>query len=956
MRVGQRLRPERRHRGDEVLQAQRVAGVAGVLALPHRQDFLQAVQGEGQPHRAARFVQQRRQDRQGHAAKPLVAEAGRQQLLVGDMRLFGGGQGQDHPAGELPGLAAGVGASLAGGGQGPFQLPQIMGVQPGPRRQVGDAGKFQPPVAQQFGQMGDVQKPAGRLVQHLGEGGGIPVEQRLNHGLDQAGRVLGGTYSHALSQRGPFLLGEAGQPGRLEPVQIVATAHGGSTLHHPGQGLVQVLFQAAFQLPVEIGAQQPAIGVAAGVVQRQFVPGKIRAPGKPVGQRAADMGRTLGQRARSQQQETAVRQGVRAGDEIGDAGFLRGIGRQFIQPVQNQHQPRDPVRFQAQRLVQQPGESGGRVGGPHVQFRQAQAPRFPAKGLMQHRFEDEIAQLLGPGLELAPDVKHRHGGIRPQRRVAHFGGTRQAMGEHALAGVARRGQPEHPPVAGRDEAPQRFAQIVRPQVAGFQQLGFQQCVDRPLAVVVVEQAGTGRRPLPPVQITGLGRQLPGAVHRHAQAVAGQIIQQDEAIQQVAPAARVVQKHVLLGAHRATAQCHQRRQAQGPPGPFQHQRRFRLAVGAGLAVVPVADRPPAGEGWRSRLAPQQDAGPQPPLDLVGQMPVDAAQLAFQIRQIIQGVQMKRAMAEGFVAPVHQVLQRFQPRCGGPLAGGVRGDERRAEFGQQQPVRQPQDVRGELLADDIVHPVTHGQRTAEQRAPRRPRRIRIAVRDQIAGHHQRRELHQHFGQILELKDRRHDLALVQQLPQALVFVGDGAGPPVGDRRDPGNRRLLPERPAAGDGGLGQGRGVVRRLPVGQGGRGVALAQGLHRQHHRAALVLRHPQIGQLLAGEVQQLLAPPAGGEERIRPLRQLQMRQPGAQVGVRIQIRHVEEPSLLFVKGANGMTKAVPFIAASHRSAIGIKRVVSKSLQRRAERNFNSRIAAGDRHLIVSSPDILNDWG
>ena len=57
-----------------------------------------------------------------------------------------------------------------------------------------------------------------------------------------------------------------------------------------------------------------------------------------------------------------------------------------------------------------------------------------------------------------------------------------------------------------------------------------------------------------------------------------------------------------------------------------------------------------------------------------------------------------------------------------------------------------------------------------------------------------------------------------------------------------------------------------------------------------------------------------------------------------------------------MTKAVPFIAASHRSAIGIKRVVSKSLQRRAERNFNSRIAAGDRHLIVSSPDILNDWG
>ena len=157
-------------------------------------------------------------------------------------------------------------------------------------------------------------------------------------------------------------------------------------------------------------------------------------------------------------------------------------------------------------------------------------------------------------------------------------------------------------------------------------------------------------------------------------------------------------------------------------------------------------------------------------------------------------------------------------------------------------------------------------APPNSPRRQASFGVAVLDQIAGHDQRREFDQHFGQILELKDRRHNLTLFQQLPQALVFVGDRAGPGLGNRRDPGRWRLLPQRPAAGDGGLGQGRGISRRLRFGQGRRSIALAQGRDRQHHRAALVLRHPQIGQLLAGEFQQFLAPPTAGDEGFSQMR------------------------------------------------------------------------------------------
>lgn len=98
------------------------------------------------------------------------------------------------------------------------------------------------------------------------------------------------------------------------------------------------------------------------------------------------------------------------------------------------------------------------------------------------------------------------------------------------------------------------------------------------------------------------------------------------------------------------------------------------------------------------------------------------------------------------------------------------------------------------------------------------------------------------LFESRSQAFNLALLQHLPQALVLVGDS-------RRFPGSRRS-PQLSATGKGGgFAQGRRVTRRLAVGQGRRGIALAQRFDRQHHFAALVLRHVQISQILAGEFQ-----------------------------------------------------------------------------------------------------------
>lgn len=155
MIIGERLGPQRGYGLDEILESQGIAGIAGILPFPGRQNALEAIQGEGQPYRAVRFVQECRQNRLRYPVKSIIMNTGREESLTGDMRLLGGGQRENHPSSELPRLVAGVGFSngggLAGCSQGPFQLPQIMGVQPGARRQVGNASERQPVVAQQFG-------------------------------------------------------------------------------------------------------------------------------------------------------------------------------------------------------------------------------------------------------------------------------------------------------------------------------------------------------------------------------------------------------------------------------------------------------------------------------------------------------------------------------------------------------------------------------------------------------------------------------------------------------------------------------------------------------------------------------------------------------------------------------------------------------------------------------------
>ena len=67
-----------------------------------------------QPRAASRFVQQRRQNVQRHAPKDLLAHAGRQHLLIDDVRLLDSGQGYDHPAGGSTGFLVAVLEQVAG--------------------------------------------------------------------------------------------------------------------------------------------------------------------------------------------------------------------------------------------------------------------------------------------------------------------------------------------------------------------------------------------------------------------------------------------------------------------------------------------------------------------------------------------------------------------------------------------------------------------------------------------------------------------------------------------------------------------------------------------------------------------------------------------------------------------------------------------------------------------------
>ena len=270
---------------------------------------------------------------------------------------------------------------------------------------------------------------------------------------------------------------------------------------------------------------------------------------------------------------------------------------------------------------------------------------------MQHILQQKVPQLFGPGLELAPDVQRRHGGSRQQGFLPHLGGRRQRVHEHALAGVARRGQPEHAAIVRLDEPPERLAQIVRAQIAGLQQLGFQQFVQGDLAVVLAEFARRHyRRGRRRGRVACFNSQFLGAMDRQPQAVTGQVIEQLEAVVQAVAGQGVVQEYVLLAAHGAAAQGHQRSQAQDASIPFQQHGGLLIPMFAGAARVPAADRPPAGErGAVQRVAAQLDAVPH--LPLFRQRCVDRGEVVAQFGQILGGVQPKRAMPQLVVAPGH-----------------------------------------------------------------------------------------------------------------------------------------------------------------------------------------------------------------------------------------------------------------------------------------------------------------
>ncbi len=150
--------------------------------------------------------------------------------------------------------------------------------------------------------------------------------------------------------------------------------------------------------------------------------------------------------------------------------------------------------------------------------------------------------------------------------------------------------------------------------------------------------------------------------------------------------------------------------------------------------------------------------------------------------------------------------------------------------------------------------------------------VAVLEQVAGHDQRRELDHDLDQILELKDRRHDVAFREQFPQAVVLVGDGTRPGLGHGIQLRLRRMLAQRLALNDDLLGE----LRRVFVGQGDSPLALAQSLDRQHQVAPLFLGRTEIGQVLAGQGQELIAQPAAADKFIGEAFLFQSRQPLAQ--------------------------------------------------------------------------------
>ena len=71
-----------------------------------------------------------------------------------------------------------------------------MPVQARAARQGGDVLEPQLTVAQQVGEVGQVQEPFVGLFQHRGESGVEAGEQRLYYSLDQAGRSRWRTHAH----------------------------------------------------------------------------------------------------------------------------------------------------------------------------------------------------------------------------------------------------------------------------------------------------------------------------------------------------------------------------------------------------------------------------------------------------------------------------------------------------------------------------------------------------------------------------------------------------------------------------------------------------------------------------------------------------------------------------------------------------------------------------------------
>lgn len=386
---------------------------------------------------------------------------------------------------------------------------------------------------------------------------------------------------------------------------------------------------------------------------------------------------------------------------------------------------------------------------------------------------------------------------------------------------------------------------------------------------------------------GLAGEGAGQVRGQRKPVSGEVVEQDEALLELGTGRGVVEKDVLFVANPAAAQHDQGRQREAPLAALQVQRAFLLRVGQrGAAMVPMMDALPAAQlkGRGVLIAAQRQLAPE---RLRGQLLVELLNPLLKLRQIVHGLEREGAVANGLVAPAHQGFEGVEPRGILALAARFKTDEDLAQFGHQQlgGGRQAQHLRGQNVAQR-GNPVAQRQHApGKEAAPHLFSRHCIAMREQIAGHHQGGKLDQHLGQVLELENSRDDLALLQQLAQALVFMRDGAGPVVGNGGDPGRGGRAGQCLALGDGLGTQGRGIAGRLVIGQDRRGVTLTQGLHGQHDGAAIRLWNAEIGQFLAVQFAQARAVPAGVEQGLGMLWQLQAGQPIAQTFLGFQLGH-----------------------------------------------------------------------